>query len=97
MLNEIDKIDAEVWQLGAKEDLEDVKKNTHFCLMGNLDPPTTLLKGKPKYVYEETVKIIKKVGEGGGLWISSGGGIAPKTPFRNFDAIIKAIDEHGKY
>lgn len=97
MLEEVDKIDAEVWQFGASEDLNEVKNKTHFCLMGNLDPPSILLKGSPEEVYNETVKIIKKIGEGGGLWISSGGGVAPKTPFKNLEAIIKAINEHGKY
>ncbi|GBC74976.1 hypothetical protein HRbin06_00284 [archaeon HR06] len=65
--------------------------------MGNLHPPGILLKGKPEEVYQETVRIIKMAGEGGGLWISSGGGMAPNTPFENIDAIIKAIEDHGRY
>ncbi len=97
MLKAIDEIDAEVWQFGAFDDPELCKKNTHFCLMGNLHPPGILLKGDPKEVYYETINIIKKAGYGGGLWISSGGGMAPNTPFDNLEAIMKAIEDYGKY
>ncbi|MEM4312064.1 MAG: uroporphyrinogen decarboxylase family protein [Nitrososphaerales archaeon] len=97
MYEAIDKIHAEVWHFGGFEDISLAKKKTHFCLMGNLHPPGVLLKGSSKDVYDETVKIIKLAGERGGLWISSGGGVAPQTPLENFEAIIKAIDDYGKY
>ncbi|MEM4311823.1 MAG: uroporphyrinogen decarboxylase family protein [Nitrososphaerales archaeon] len=97
MLDAIDKINAEVWQFGAFEDPVACKKNTHFCLMGNLHPPGILLKGTPKEVFEYTKELIFKVGGGGGLWVSSGGGIAPDTPFENLEAVLKAIEEFGRY
>ncbi|MFQ6076604.1 MAG: uroporphyrinogen decarboxylase family protein, partial [Candidatus Bathyarchaeia archaeon] len=66
MLEEVDKIDAEVWQFGAFDDPAPCKEKTHFCLMGNLHPPGVLLKGTPSEVEEAVREIIVKAGPGGG-------------------------------
>ncbi len=97
ILEDVDKIDAEVWHFGASDDPSLCKQKTHFCLMGNLHPPGILLKGTPQEIEEATRIIINKAGRGGGLWLSSGGGCAPGTPFRNFEAVLRAIDKYGRY
>ena len=96
MLDEVDKIDAEVWQFGASDDPALCKAKTHFCLMGNIHPPW-FAKYTPTQVEEKCKEIIVKAGSGGGLWLSTGGGIAPGTPFRNIDAMVRAAEEYGKY
>lgn len=96
-LDGIDLIDAEVWHFGAQDDPALCKEKTHFCLMGNLHPPGVLLKGTTEEVEDETKQVISKAGKGGGLWLSGGGGCAPGTPFRNFEAVLRAIDKHGRY
>lgn len=97
MLDEINKIEADVWQFGAKDNPKECKEKTHFCLMGNLDPPTIMLKGRPDDVKEEARKVILACYKQGGLWLSAGGGLAPETPFKNIDALLKAAEKYGKY
>jgi len=93
----VDKIHAEVWQVGAFDDMGDVKKYTHFCARGNLHPPGILQRGKPEEVVEATRQIIYKAGEGGKLWLGGGGGIAPGTPLENLEAMLIAAKKYGKY
>jgi len=96
MLEEVDKIDAEIWQFGYEDDPALCKSKTHFCLMGNIHPPL-FAKYTPKQVEEECRKIIMKAGHGGGLWLSTGGGIAPGTPLENIDSMIRATEKYGVY
>ena len=96
-LEVVDKIKAEVWHFGWFDDPAICKEKTHFCLMGNLHPPGIMLKGSPGEISDASKDIISKAGEGGGLWLSTGGGMAPGTPFRNIDAMITAIERFGGY
>ncbi len=84
----VDKIDAEVWHFGPFDDETQVRAKTHFCLMGNLHPPE-FAKLTPKEIEEKVRKLVLKVGIGK-FWLSTGGGMAPGTPFRNIDALIRA-------
>jgi len=87
MLDEIDKIDAEVWHFGPFDDEIQCRAKTHFCLQGNIHPPY-FSKYMPKEVEEKCEELISKVGLGK-FWLSTGGGMAPGTPFKNIDAMIK--------
>lgn len=93
MLREIDKIEAEVWHFGSSDDPAQCKAETHFCLMGNLYPPW-FVESKPNDVVRECEKIIRKV-DGDRLWLSTGGGLAPATPFRNIDAMVMAAERYA--
>jgi len=97
MLDEIDKLDADVWQFGAFDDPAECKKRTHFCLQGNLHPPGIMRRLGPKEVEEESMRVIYEAAEGGGLFLSTGGGTAPGTPFENLDAMVDAATKHGTY
>jgi uroporphyrinogen-III decarboxylase len=97
MLEAVDKIDAEVWHFGASDDPALCKERTHFCLQGNLHPPGVMVKGTPEDVVEASRKVIEAAGEGGGLWLSTGGGMAPGTPFQNIEAMLRAVEKYGKY
>ena len=96
MLKEVDKINAEVWHFGPSDDPALCKAETHFCLMGNIHPPL-FAKLPPSQVEEKCKEIILKAGKGGGLWLSTGGGLAPETPFKNIEAIFKAVEKYGLY
>lgn len=89
MLDEVDKINADVWHFGYKDDPALCKQKTHFCLQGNIHPPL-FREYTPQQVREECWKIMAKASHGGGLWLSTGGGLAPETPFRNIEAMIEA-------
>jgi len=86
-LEEVDKIDAEVWHFGPFDDAAQVRAKTHFCLQGNLHPPH-FAKYSPKEIEEKVRELVSKVGIGK-FWLSTGGGMAPGTPFRNIEALIK--------
>ena len=96
MLEEVDKINAEVWQFGYSDDPAICKIKTHFCLMGNIHPPI-FAKLSPTEVGKECLRIIRKAGKGGGLWLSTGGGLDPATPLKNIEAMIKVAEKYGKY
>jgi len=87
MLEEIDKIDAEVWHFGPFDDAVQCRAKTHFCLLGNLHPPD-FAKYTPKEIEEKCRELISKVGIGK-FWLSTGGGMAPGTPLRNIEVLIK--------
>lgn len=94
MLDEIDRINAEVWHFGAFDSPIKCRK-THFCLQGNLHPPL-FKKFTLRDVEQKCSELVEKVGVGR-FWLSTGGGIAPNTPFRNIDAMIKIANKLSKY
>jgi uroporphyrinogen-III decarboxylase len=91
-LEDIDKIDAEIWHFGPFDDETIVRAKTHFCLMGNIHPPE-FEKCSPKEVDIKCKKLIEKVGIGK-FWLSTGGGLAPNTPFKNIDALIASAKKY---
>ena len=96
MLDAVDEIRADVWHFGAFDDPVQCKEKTHFCLQGNLHPPW-MARNSPQEIEETCRDLILKIAEGGRFWLSTGGGMAPDTPFENIQAIIKAVDTYGKY
>ena len=96
MLKAVDEIKADVWHFGPFDDPVQCKRQTHFCLQGNLHPPW-LTRNSPKDIEELCKDLILKIAEGGGFWLSTGGGMAPDTPFENIQAILTASDTYGEY
>jgi uroporphyrinogen-III decarboxylase len=64
-----------------------------MTLMGNLDPVGLLLSSTPEEVFEEAGRVLEKGQVGGRFLLSSGGGLAPETPFENVAAMVKAAEE----
>lgn len=85
------ELGANVWHFGD-DSVAEAKKSVGdcFCLMGNLHPVHILANGDYTTVFNAAVDIIKAGSQGGGLWLSSGGGMAPGTPKENIQAIIDA-------
>jgi len=96
MLDAVDKIDAEVWHLGPKENLIEVKEKTHFVMCGNLHPPH-VVKSTPQQIEEECRDLILKAAPGGRFFLSTGGGMAPGTTAWQIRAFIRAADKYGVY
>jgi uroporphyrinogen-III decarboxylase len=93
IIEDIDKIDAEVWHFGPFDDEIVVRAKTHFCLMGNIHPPE-FAKFSPEEVDTKCKELIRKVGVGK-FWLSTGGGMAPNTPFKNIDAMVNAARKYA--
>lgn len=89
MLEEVDKIQADVWHLGPREDIAEVKRRTRFVACGQLHPPK-VAKATPKQVEEWCKELIAKYAEGGRFWLSTGGGMAPGTTAWHIRAFIRA-------
>jgi len=96
MLDAIDEINADVWHFGPFDIPRDCKEKTHFCLQGNIHPPW-LASNTPSEIERACRSLIDETAVGGRFWLSTGGGMAPDTPFENIESIIKAVDDYGTY
>lgn len=66
------------------------------CLLGNVRPAETLLKGTPEQVREECRQVIAKAADNPrGFILSSGCEVPFNTPPENLDALIQAAREFG--
>lgn len=67
------------------------------CLLGNVKPAESLLKGTPEMVMAEVKDIIEKAGDSPrGLIVSSGCEIPFNSPPENIDALINATRIYGR-
>lgn len=87
---------ANVWHLG--DDLiANTKQNVgdFLCLMGNIHPIDQMVNGDYDSVFAQARRVISEGSLNGGLWLSSGGGLAPNTPTANLQALIDAANVEG--
>ncbi len=68
-----------------------------MCLEGNLPSVAVLAGGSPLQIEEAVRKIILRAGAGGGLIVSTGGGISTGTPPEAIDVMIAAAQKYGRY
>jgi uroporphyrinogen decarboxylase len=61
-----------------------------LCLMGNVAPLETLVRGKPEHVLEQARACVAEHGGAKGLLLSAGGGVSPDTPGANIAALLQA-------
>ncbi|HHU49345.1 MAG: uroporphyrinogen decarboxylase family protein [Caldicoprobacterales bacterium] len=62
-------------------------------IMGNLDPITVMCNGTPELVYKKAMECLMDGAEGGGMLLSSAGGMAPNTPAENVRAALRATED----
>jgi len=66
-------------------------------IKGNIDPVHTLLYGSEKEVEEDARMRIETAKRKGGYILSSACSIAPHTPRRNVQALLRTAEKHGTY
>lgn len=79
--------------IGPKHDLAETKRVLDKCLMGNLYPIEDVLYASDHEIIERCKMMIKAAGKGGGLWLSSGGGLAPDTTLERLKLIVEVANE----
>ncbi len=84
---------ANVCHVGPKHVLKEDKGSLGKCLMGNVHPIWELLQGSDDDVIRKCKEIIATAGKGGGLWLSTAGGMAPETPRERMALLVKVAAE----
>ncbi len=86
---------ADVLELDHFNDFTDARRRvgSAVCLEGNLDPSGVLFQGTPELVREKSLELIRGVGMGGGLILSSGCEVPRDTPPANILAMVQAAQE----
>jgi MtaA/CmuA family methyltransferase len=68
-----------------------------ICLMGNVNPDTTLLNGTVEEVDADARRCIEAAASEGGFILAEASGVRRGTPDENVRALIGAADKYGKY
>lgn len=87
LLSLVKEFKANIYHIGPDHDLNESSEILQGCVMGNLHPIKTLLRGKPDYIK----KVCREKADnfkGRCLLLSTGGGMAPGTPVENMKALI---------
>ena len=83
----IKELKANIYHIGPDQDLNKSSEILKGCIMGNIHPIKVLLRSTPdhiKKICREKVSNFK----GKCLLLSTGGGMAPKTPLENIRALV---------
>ena len=86
---DIFSIDHAMNMAAARERVKD-----KICLMGNVDPITTLLNGTPEDVTRESKRIIEEGGADGRFILAGGCEVARDTPIENIQAMVSAAKNY---
>jgi uroporphyrinogen decarboxylase len=79
---------------GKQRDIRELKRRVgnRMCLMGNVNPLETAVRGTPGEVRQATLDVLEGA-EGEGMVLSLGGGVSPGTPRANIVAMLEALQE----
>lgn len=80
-------------------DIVDLKRRygDRLALIGNIDMDFPLSRGTPEDVAAVVAQRIRDVAPGGGYVLSSGNSVAEYIPLANYQAMLRAGHEHGRY
>ncbi len=92
-------ISASAVNIGEGVDISRVKEaiGSKKCIMGNLNPVSTLQLGSVKEVERETARIVNAGKPGGGYLFCTGEGIPHNTPPENVQACVQTLRRLGDY
>lgn len=65
-----------------------------ICLMGNVDPITTMWNGTPERIREEAYRCIDAAGADGRFFLSAGCEVPKDTPIQNIQALVMAAKSY---
>ena len=68
-----------------------------LCLIGNIDLAGVLTFGTPAEVRKDTIKHIDALAPGGGYVVASSHSVTDDVPPENYQAMIQAAWEQGRY
>jgi uroporphyrinogen-III decarboxylase len=79
---------------GVQHTLSEMKgwTNNQVALMGNVPPRDVLAEGTPRDVVRATTEMLNSVQDKSRLVVSVGGGMPPKAPTENIQALIDAVN-----
>jgi len=98
VLETVPEMGAQVFHFGWVDAAEAKRRiGDRVCLCGNLNTTHLLRQGSVQEINQACRNLIRVAAPGGGLILSSSGGMAPKTPVDNVDAIYKASMKYGRY
>ncbi len=83
----------------ASMDIEALKRKYagRLCLFGNIDLDTTMTGGTPEEVEQEVKLRIRTIAPGGGYCCGTSNSVPEYVPYENYLAMIRAIQQYGKY
>jgi uroporphyrinogen decarboxylase len=84
---------AEIFHFGEPMDIAEALKqvDSEVILAGNLDPTNVFYNGSAKYVQDQTLVLMDKIGGQKNFIPSSGCDLAPHTPMANLDAFYSTV------
>ncbi len=98
VLEAVPEMGAHVFHFGWVEAAEAKRRiGDSTCLCGNLNTVELLRSGTVEEVIQACKNLIRVAAPNGGFIISSGGGMAPKTPIANVDAVYETAMKYGRY
>ena len=98
VLEAVPKMGTHVFHFGWVDAAEAKRRiGDSICLCGNLNTVELLRSGTVEEVAQACKNLIRVAAPSGGFIISSGGGMAPKTPIENVDAVYKTAMKYGRY
>jgi len=80
-------------------DIAELKRDYagRLCLVGNIDLSYTLTLGTPEDVRAEVRERLRTIGPGGGYCVGSSNSVTNYVPLVNFQAMLEATFEYGRY
>ena len=98
VLEAVPKMGTHVFHFGWVDAAEAKRRiGDSICLCGNLNTVELLRNGTVEEVTHACKNLIRIAAPNGGFIISSGGGMAPRTPIKNVDAVYKTSMKYGRY
>jgi uroporphyrinogen-III decarboxylase len=67
-----------------------------ICLIGNIPPVESLVKGTPEQVIKDVTKCLDDYAGSSGILLSAGGGLSPGTKPENLGAMIECVRNYKK-
>jgi uroporphyrinogen decarboxylase len=92
ILDDLVKTGADILEIDHKMELGMCKEriDRKVCLIGNLDPAGTILRGTPEEVRRESRRCLEQAGRGGGFILGTGCFVPADSPVENLRAMVEA-------